>query len=123
GGGERVDGGVEAGRMRVPAADAVRAPARAGRYCHVVEAVVAYLLRGDFALERELYVRELRELGAAIVHDANPGGEARQPSLAQNTPSALAARLREHDPVAALAERHRGLEPRRAGADDEHLRV
>ncbi len=100
---QRLDGGVEGGRSRVPAPDAVGAPAGAGRDRDVVEAVAAHLVGVDLALQRDLDVRELRELGAAVVDDADPGGEPGQPRLAQHASAELAARLGEHDLVAALA--------------------
>ncbi len=108
---------------RVPASDAVRTPAGAGRDGDLVEPVPTHLVGRDRALQSDLDVRELRELPAAIVGDADPGGEPGQPRLAQHSASELASRLGEDDLVAPLAERHRCLEPRRASADDEHPRV
>ena len=105
------------------AADAVGAPARAGRDGDVLEAVGEHLVGRHLALERELDVRQLRELALAVVDDADPGGEPGQPRLAQHPAAELAARLGEHHRVAALAERLRRLEPGGPGADDEHARV
>ena len=108
---------------RVPAADAVGAPAGAGRDGDVLEVVAEDLVGRDRALERLLDVREPVELRAAVVDDADPGGEARAGAPRGDAASELAGRLGERHVVAALAERHRRLEPRGAGADDEHLRL
>src|SRR5262249_17871067 len=84
--------------------------------------VLAHLLRGDLALERNLDVGKLRELAPAVVDDANPGGQAGKTRLPQHSPAELARRLGERDVVAALAERHRRLEARGRAADAAHLR-
>ena len=110
-------------RIGVAAPDAVGAPARAGRDGDVPEAVGEHLVGGDLALERELDVRQLRELPLAVVDDADPLGEPGQPRLAQHPAAELAGRLGEHHRIAALAERLRRLEAGRPGADDEHVRV
>ena len=100
-------------------AGAVPAPARAGGDRDAGTAELEYGLRIEVRFQVEGDVREFVKLLGAVVSHAAPGGEARQAAFAGDPAARLPALLRQSHLVAALAERLRGLQPGRAGADDQ----
>ena len=109
--------------VRVPSPGAVRPPARAGRHGHVVEVVREHLVGGELALQGDLDVRQAFDLRLPVVEHADPRRQAGQAGLLRHASAQRTARVRQHDLVAAMAERLRGLQPGGAGADHQDLRV
>ena len=98
----------------------VAAPAGAGGDDHSSEAELADIVGREPAVEIDLEVGHLANLGDPVVPDAGPLGQPRQAAFPGDPAAELGRRLGEMDLIAALAQGPRAFESGRPGADDQH---
>ena len=105
----------------VAAPIAVAAPMAAGCQQHVFGTEVQHILRGHRAALVDVHIGHDPDLSHAPVAHPCPLGQTGQARLAANTAAEFAAGFAQVHFVAALAQRARGFQAGRTGADDQHL--